>query len=124
MPRSRIVVMVLALVALTIQLLAVQSHVHRPQAADHILGDSPSAHFAGTGNDHASRAPHHRYPDDQDPSKCPFCQQLGHSGQLLANSLVVLSFRCVVRVYSVAYNESARALGAVRHAWQSRAPPK
>jgi hypothetical protein len=114
------VVIVLALAALTIQMLAVQSHVHRPQAADQSL----SAHFAGVGNDHASRVPHHKYPDDQDPSKCPFCQQLGHSGQLVANSLVVLSFHCVIRVFSVAFNESARALCAVRHSWQSRAPPQ
>ena len=124
MPRSRMVVIVLALVALTIQMLAVQSHVHHPQAANHIASDSLSAHPAGAGSDHASRAPHHKYPDDQDPAKCPFCQQLGHSGQLVANSLVVLSFHCVVRVFSVAYNESARALNAVRHSWQSRAPPR
>jgi len=120
----RIVVIVLALVALTIQMLAVQGHVHRPQAADHILSDSLSAHFAGAGSEHASGAPHHKYPDDQDPSKCPFCQQLGHSGQLVSNSLVVLSFRCVIRVISVAFDESARALCSVRHSWQSRAPPQ
>jgi hypothetical protein len=120
--RSRILVTILALLALAIQMLAVQSHVHRAQTTDSFLSDSLGGHLAGAAN--SSRAQHHKYPDDQDPSKCPFCQQLGHSGQFVASTVVLLSFRSCVTVIFVAYTESARVLGAVRHSWQSRAPPR
>ena len=122
--RSRILVTILALLALAIQMLAVQSHVHRAQAADSVLSDSLGGHLAGAAAAHSSRAQHHKYPDDQDPSKCPFCQQLGHSGQFVASAVVLLSFRSCVTVIFIAYTESARVLGAVRHSWQSRAPPQ
>jgi hypothetical protein len=123
-PCSRILVTLLALLALAIQTLAVQSHVHRAQAADNVLSDSLSGHVAGAGAGHSPRAQHHKYPDDQDPSKCPFCQQLGHSGQLVATTVVLVSFHCCITVIFIAYTESARILGAVRHSWQSRAPPQ
>jgi hypothetical protein len=123
-PCSRILVMILALVALTIQTLAVQSHVHHSQAADNVLTDSLIAGLGATGTDHSSSGQHHKYPDNQDPSKCPFCQQLGHSGQFVASAVVLISFRCCVSVFFVAFSESARALSAVRHSWQSRAPPQ
>jgi hypothetical protein len=117
-------VTIFALLALAIQMLAVQSHVHRAQAADNVLSAGLSGHLAGAGAGHSSRTQHHKYPDDQDPSKCPFCQQLGHSGQLVASSIVLVSFRGCITVIFIAYAESARVLGAVRHSWQSRAPPQ
>lgn len=123
-PRSRMLVIILGFVALTIQMMAVQSHVHRPQAADNVLSESLIAHLAGAGVDHSSRAHYHKYPYDQDPSKCPFCQQLGQSGQFVASTVVLVSFRCCISVIFIAFSESARALFAVRHSWQSRAPPQ
>jgi hypothetical protein len=124
MPYSRVAVLVLALLALTIQMLAVQSHVHRPLAAEYVLSDGLTGHIAGAGSGHSSPVQHHKYPDDQDPSKCPFCQQLGHSGQFVASTVVLISIRCCVSVVFIAFSESARALCAVRHSWQSRAPPQ
>lgn len=123
-PRSRILVIVLALVALTIQMLAVQSHVHPPQAAGQHFSDSSIAPLADAGVDHSSRAQQHKYPDNPDPAKCPFCQQLGHSGQLAVSTVVLITFHCCITVVFVAFSESARALSAVRHSWQSRAPPQ
>ncbi len=124
LPCSRVVVIVLALMALSIQMLAVQSHIHRPGASENVLSDSAIGHAAGAGAGDFSRVQHHKYPDDQDPSKCPFCQQLGHSGQFVASTVVLISIRCCVSVVFVAFSESARALCAVRHSWQSRAPPQ
>jgi Protein of unknown function (DUF2946) len=120
----RILVVVLALLALTIQTLAVQSHVHRSSSSDNVQTDSLFARSADAGADHTARAQHHKLPDSQDPAKCPFCQQLGHSGQFVASAVVLISFRCCVSVFFVVFSESARALCAVRHSWQSRAPPQ
>jgi hypothetical protein len=124
LPRSRIAVIMLALLALTIQMLAVQSHIHRPQASENVLSDRSIVHLAGAGAGQSSRVQHHKYPDDQDPSKCPFCQQLGHSAQFVASTVVLVSIRCCISVVFIAFSESARALCAVRHSWQSRAPPQ
>jgi hypothetical protein len=121
---SRLLVIVFALVALTIQMLAVQSHIHRSPAAEQLLSDSGIAHLPNNGRDSSPAAQHHKYPDNQDPAKCPFCQQLGHSGQFIASSVILVAFRCCVTIVAVAFSESTRALNAVRHSWQSRAPPQ
>jgi hypothetical protein len=121
--RLRILVTVLALIALAIQVFGVQGHVHRLPTAGSSQGTGLQVLLAGE-QAHSTIAPHHTAPGDDDPAKCPFCQQLGNSQQLVAYSLLLFSFCCFAIIRSVATRESAPALLAVRHAWQSRAPPR
>lgn len=121
---SRIVVTAFALLALTIQMVAVQSHIHHSSPAHHALTGGPLAHSPDEGTGSSSGTQHHKYPDDQDPAKCPFCQQLGHSGQFVAGSVILVPVRCCITFLAVEFTESTKALYAVRHSWQSRAPPQ
>lgn len=124
---SRILVILLAFLALTVQALVVQSHIHIPQAASKVQSDSLIT-FAGSTADtraeNSTNAPRDKYPLNQDPSNCPLCQEFGHSGQFLASTSVLFSLP-----YSVALNfnvvrETISPLFAVSHSWQGRAPPQ
>ncbi len=123
-PCSRILVIVLALVALAIQTLVVQNHVHHLQSAGNAQTVSQTTLLADEGADRSPNAQRHKNPDSEDPSKCPFCQKLGHSGQLVASTAALVSLRYFVTVNFIAFSKSAPALLTVRHTWQSRAPPQ
>jgi hypothetical protein len=123
-PRRRILVTVLALAALAIQMFGVQGHVHRLPAAGNAQGTSQHVLLAGERTHAAADARHQKAPGDDDPAKCPFCQQLGHSQQHVTCSLVLVSFCYFVFIRFIATDKSAPALFAVRHSWQSRAPPR
>jgi len=123
-PRLRILVIALALLALTIQVFGVQGHVHRLHAGADAQGASQQASLAGSAGHSSTGARHHSLPGDDDPAKCPFCQQMGQSQQLVACTLALVAFCYLVIVGFVATEKSAPVLLAVRHSWQSRAPPR
>ena len=123
-PRLRILVIALALLALAIQVLGVQGHVHRLHAGAGAQGASQQALLADAAGHSSTGARHHPVPGDDDPAKCPFCQQMGQSQQLVACTLALVAFCYLVIVGFVATEKSAPVLLAVRHSWQSRAPPR
>jgi hypothetical protein len=126
-PRSRILLILLALVALTIQTVVIQSHVHTPQTAVRVQSASLItlvAAKADTKADQVAGAPRAKYPVNEDPSNCPLCQAFGHSGQFVASTAVLVSLPYFIAVGFVVFSESIPALFAVRHSWQSRAPPQ
>jgi hypothetical protein len=124
MPCSRILVIVLTFVALTGQMFAVQSHFHSLQSVGKAQDAGSIAHVADAGAGSSSSAQSHKYPVNDDPSKCPLCQQLGHSGQFVVGATVLFLVCFFVAVRLVVLSESVPALLAVRHNWQSRAPPQ
>jgi hypothetical protein len=126
-PRSRILLILLALVALTIQTLVIQSHVHGPQAASRVQSANLitlGAGLADTKGDQATGARGDKYPVNDDPSNCPLCQAFGHSGQFVASTAILVSLPYFIAVSFVVFRESVPALFALRHSWQSRAPPQ
>jgi hypothetical protein len=126
-PRPRILMILLAVVALTIQMLVIQSHVHAPQLVARAQSASLITLVGGTADtqaDHAAGAPRAKYPVNEDPSNCPLCQAFGHSGQFVASTAVLVSLPYFIAVGFIVFSESIPALFAVRHSWQSRAPPQ
>jgi hypothetical protein len=123
-PRSRILVILLAFVALTIQTLFIQSHIHIAQAPGKVQSVSLITLVAGTADTHSAGAPRDKYPVNEDPSNCPLCQAFGHSGQFLASTAVLVSLPYSITVSFIVFSETVPALFAVSHSWQGRAPPQ
>jgi hypothetical protein len=124
--RSRALVIVLALVALAIQIFVVQSHIHIPQAAGRLQSISLIDLVSGTqtGAHQGAGVPHDKYPVDEDPSNCPLCQELAHSGQFVQSVAALVALPVSVTVHFIVFNEVAPTLFAVSHSWRGRAPPE
>jgi hypothetical protein len=125
-PASRILIILLAFVALTIQALVVQSHIHSPQATGKVQNVSLITLVAGTSDatdEHSSGVVRDKYPVNEDPSNCPLCQEFGHSGQFVASSVVLISLLYSITVSFIVFSEKAPVLFAVSHNWHGRAPP-
>ena len=126
-PRSRILMILLAFVALTIQTLVVQSHIHIRQAASKVQSVSLitlAAGTADTGNDQSAGAPRDKYPINEDPSNCPLCQEIAHSGQFLQSAATLAAIPASVSIHFIIFNEALPSFFAVSHNWHSRAPPQ
>jgi len=124
---SRVLVVLLAFVALIIQTLVVQTHIHIPQGAGKVQSVSLITVLASTvdtGNDHSSGAPRDKYPVNEDPWNCPLCQEFGHSGQFVASTAVLVSLPYSIAVSFIVFKEIIPTLFAVSHTWQGRAPPQ
>jgi hypothetical protein len=125
--RPRILMILLAVATLTIQMLVIQSHVHAPQTVARAQSASLITHVGDTADtqvDHAAGSPTTKYPVNEDPSNCPLCQAFGHSGQFVASTAVLVSLPYFIAVGFIVFSESIPAPFAVRHSWQSRAPPQ
>ena len=128
---SRILFLLLGLLALTIQILVVQTHIHIPQAAG--LPQTVSvttlaqALISGasvqTADDKAT-APRDRYPINEDPSNCPLCQEIAHSGQFVHSVAALAALPAFISVHLVVFSEVLPSFFVVSHSWRGRAPPR
>jgi hypothetical protein len=124
--------LLLALVALATQVLVVQTHIHIPQAAGKTQSISllTLAAAALTEMRHAAgdvctaSSPRDKYPINEDPSNCPLCQEVAHSGQFVQSVAVLASLPFSVSVSFVVFAEVLPSFFTVSHIWQGRAPPQ
>ena len=127
----RIMVMLFALVALAVQSFVIQTHIHIPQGGGRAQSVSlitlaaaalsEKAHAAG--DTCTSFAPLDKYPINEDPSNCPLCQEISHSGQFIHNAAVLAALSFAVTVNFVIFDEGLPSFLAVSHIWHGRAPP-
>jgi len=129
--RSRISFLLLALLALTIQSLVVQTHIHIPQTAGlpqtvsvTTLAQSLVSSAAVQTADDRANAPRDKYPINEDPSNCPLCQEIAHSGQFVHSVAALAAVPAFVSVHFVVFSEALPSLFAVSHSWRGRAPPR
>ena len=117
----------LALLALFVQLLVVQTHIHVPPGARHIVSSpiSSAAIASATHADSASgtQAPRDPYPASDDPSNCPLCQEMAHSGQFISSAAALLVLPVTVSVAFIVFREALPSLVEASHSWRGRAPP-
>jgi hypothetical protein len=114
------------------QTLVVQTHIHIPQAAGKsqsisLLALAATAltetrHAAG---DVCTTGVHRdRYPINEDPSNCPLCQEVAHSGQFVQSVAVLASLPVSVSVSFIVFDQVLPSFCTVSHIWQGRAPPR
>jgi hypothetical protein len=109
----RLVLTVIALLAFTFQSYVAQTHFH-------LVGQSVLAAKTAT-SDAKNTAPNKTGPAD--PSSCPVCQELLHSGSFVApNALAALPPALAVSSIAIRL-EMAIAPQPVSHSWHGRAPP-
>ena len=121
--------MMLGLLALAVQSFIVQTHLHIPQATGKAqtvsvvtLAGAAVADKAGVA-DSKSAAPRDKYPINEDPSNCPLCQEIAHSGQFAHNAAVLAILPRAVAVNFILFDEALPSFQAATHIWLSRAPP-
>jgi hypothetical protein len=127
-PLSRIMVVLLAFLAIAIQSFVIQTHIHISQGAGRGESVSLVSLVAAAVTDRASVAddqgvPRDKYPINEDPSNCPLCQEFSHSGQFVASAAVLAALPFTVTVNFIVFEEALPAFIAVTHIWRGRAPP-
>lgn len=113
-------VLIAALLALTIQLFVVQTHIHGNGVLPG-LGATPGLAANGLNADRA----HHpdNFPVQDDPSNCPLCQEFAHSGGYLHSvQIAMLPPSAGIGGISVAFRFS-EPRKHISHPWFGRAPP-
>jgi len=128
--------MMLGLLALAVQSFVVQTHIHIPQAAGRsqsvslitlaaaAVTDRIVAVSTGAVSDSSSSAvPRDKYPINEDPSNCPLCQEISHSGQFVQSAALVAALPFSINVHFIVFDEALPSFFAVSHIWQGRAPP-
>ena len=124
--------LMLGLMALAVQSFVIQTHIHIPQTAGKAqtvslvtlaaaaLAERP--HAAGD-TCVATGAPRDKYPITEDPSNCPLCQEIAHSGQFMHSAALLTALPFAVTVHFIDFDEALPSFFAVSHLWQGRAPP-
>jgi hypothetical protein len=127
---SRVFFVLLALLALTIQTLVVQSHIHirtldrRISANVITLAHDVAPKVAVQHATIKAPSPRDRYPIREDPANCPLCQEVAHSGQFVQSSVILAILPFAVTVSLIVFDEALPSFLTVSHIWQGRAPPK
>ena len=121
--RLRFMVAVLALLALAVQSFVVQTHIHIPQVGGKAQTVSLITVAASVVHDQAPTAPRDKYPITEDPSNCPLCQELTHSGQFVQSAAAVAILPPYVNIHFIDFDEALPSFIAVSHVWHGRAPP-
>jgi hypothetical protein len=116
-PRSLLAL--LAFVAVLIQSLVVQTHIHHPAINSSQLA-MDSASFVPDSASNKSRAP---IKADDDSSSCALCQAFTHAGQFLHSAALLARVPVWCNVHLIHFNDPLPIRLAVSHNWQGRAPP-
>ena len=117
-----VVVVLLALLALTTQSLVVQTHVHYSAASN--AAKIIAASFAGqSGAQLSTDGNGTPLGKSDDQSNCPLCQAFANASQF-THSVVLFSVPLLVgQAIYFAPHEALPSFAAVSHSWRGRAPP-
>jgi len=125
-PSLRVCFVLVGLLALMIQSLVVQTHVHRmagwqPVAKVSTVTEVVSGAAVIDGDSKATpqRDP---YPAGQDPSNCPLCQEFAQFGQYTHAVTILLALLLLGSAWIPIF-EQRPSFATVTHTWQGRAPP-
>jgi hypothetical protein len=124
---QKFAVMLVAFVALAIQTLVVQTHVHHSFVrSSHIptsitlTEQGPAAVAVSTNG--KSNGPFDPFSASDDPN-CALCQGFAHFGQFVHSAAALAYIPVWVSVHFVVFKDVLPRLFAVSHNWQGRAPP-
>jgi hypothetical protein len=110
-PAWRVFFAGLMVLALVVQGYTLQSHIHRDLGSATITLNKGGS----TGHD--------RIPGNDDPARCPTCQQIHHAGQFVAPAWL-LPFLILASVSTVEITAATLPhYDTVSHIWRGRGPP-
>jgi len=123
-PVSSWSIVILGLLAVIIQSFVVQTHIHIPQAtgASQSVSVVTLAKVFVAGS--SASAPRDKYPINEDPTNCPLCQEIAHSGQFVQSAAVLAYVPVWISIYFIPFREALPSRAAAGHSWQGRAPPR
>lgn len=114
--------------ALFLQSFVVQTHIHIPQGATGKAQTVSLITLAAAAVDRAvpsdAKGPRDRFPITEDPSNCPICQEVTHSGQFVASAAILAALPVTATFSFIVFTEAAPYIFAASHTWRGRAPPK
>jgi len=125
-PAFRVFFVLLGLLALFIQTLVIQPHIHIALSAG--ISRSFSAQDSGTakpagGVVQIPAPPRDPYPAGDDPSNCPLCQEFAHFAQYTHSLVFFVAPLFFASFQFIAPDEALPSSAAVTHMWRGRAPP-
>jgi len=125
---ARVVMGLLALLAVALQSFVVQTHIHMGQGSgiqtiSIITAAKNLGAFSAPPATADAASPRDKYPITEDPSNCPLCQEIAHSGQFLHSAAALAALPASVSVHFIIFSEALPSFFAVSHNWHSRAPP-
>jgi hypothetical protein len=108
---GRLVLVGALLLALIVQAFATQTHIH--------------GQFPDTAASQANHAPGHgKLPLNDDPARCPICQEIVHAGQFVAPAWLS-PFLLILAISTIEIaNVLMPRFDAVSHSWRGRGPPR
>jgi hypothetical protein len=110
-PRWRMFFAGLMVLALVVQGYTLQSHIHSERG--------PASVTLNTGGSTG----HDKMPLNDDPARCPTCQQILHAGQFVAPAWL-LPFLIVASVSTIEITATTLPhYDTVSHSWRGRGPP-
>jgi hypothetical protein len=123
----RVLFVLVGLVALMIQSLVVQTHIHPygPVGWRTAKVSSQSSILPGLSSvspDSKAVPLGDKYPANQDPSNCPLCQEFAHFGQFLHSAAILIALLFWAAACLHIFQATPR-VATVTHIWRGRAPP-
>jgi hypothetical protein len=125
---SQQVPFLIGLIAILIQGLLVQTHIHDPQTRAGVQSASVAAYLVRVG--HADLIETTRTtggipnPPDNDPALCPLCQEISLSGQFLHDNVLMFSLPHLASHRFATFAETTAFARFASHIWYGRAPPQ
>ena len=129
MPSSaRWAMIVLGVLALFIQSFVVQTHIHIPQSTAGKAQTLSLITLAAAAVDRLeiddANGPRDRFPITGDPTNCPLCQEVTHSGQFVGSTAALAALPVTVNVSFIVFADAEPYIFAASHTWRGRAPPQ
>jgi hypothetical protein len=126
---SRLRFLLLAFLAVAIQVFVVQTHVHVPQDSSPAFREiaiQAATAVSTTGLQTASLKADpvpNKNPFGDDTSNCPVCQQIAHSNHFVQGAALLASLPGFIAAKAIPKTQAALSSVALTHIWKSRAPP-
>jgi len=127
--RSHAVFILIALVALAVQTLLVQPHIHLQTAQRTYVRNgiastkTTTPSIEGLSPEPLAEVPRDRYPINEDPSNCPLCQEISHSENFVPSAAKFPVAPLFATVMVEIFQRRLSLSLAASHIWQGRAPP-
>jgi hypothetical protein len=127
-PASHLFSVLLAVIALAIQILVVQPHIHASRMPMRAQSMSFAATEISNGKiittaDQSLPAPRDKYPINEDPANCPLCQAITLVSHYVSAAVILIITPAETGVAFAIELASPVFYHTHSHSWRGRAPP-